>query len=270
MTKNNLYSGFANYKDYYTQWWKESFKKLEKIQIDFLKSNPHPKNYHWPKDALHNFIRSWEYPFVYSNIFDLLRNRKKIKILDVGSGVTFFPYSLSELGFSVIALDNDPKTKIGLNKSNQAMSKKYGELEILIADAKKIPLKKESFDLVYSISVLEHIPNNHLVIKELARILKRNGFCILTFDINLNKNDIGVDSDGFKKLKENIDKYFIPYGQTRLTHPFDIISTKNSKYPLKRERKLIRYLKNIKRKLFGKNIINNYDLTSMGLVLKKK
>ena len=267
---NNLFSGLANFNDYKSNWWTSSFKILEKVQKDFLKAEPHPKDYIWPRDALHNFIRSWEYPYVYHNILSLLKNKKKAKVLDLGSGITFFPYALLGADFSVVALDNDPKTKIGLEKANSKLAKKYGKLEFVEADAKKMPFGNSNFDLVYCISVLEHIPQNHQVVKELSRVLKKGGICILTFDINLNDNQIGLDSKKLLKLRNEIEKYFVQYSQERTVHPLDLISTTQTKYPLFQETQLKLFFKNIKRSLLKKEKAENYDLTTFALVLKKK
>lgn len=266
--KNKLFSGFADINDYDFPWWKKAFKELEKAQNDFLSTNPHPSDYHWPIDALHNFIRSWEYPYVYQNILNIFPKNKKLNILDVGSGITFFPYALSKLSHQVTALDNDKKTLTGLEIANKSIKSQYKKLNVVIEDAKKMSFKSGTFDLVYSISVLEHIPSNQLVIKELSRVLKKDGFCILTFDVNLNENEIGLNPEKFKKLRQEIDNHFNFYYLERIVHPLDLVSTKNSKYPLKENSIAMFYLKNLKKVLLNKN--KKYDITTMGMVLQKK
>src|SRR3989344_2035551 len=50
----------------------------------------------------------------------------------------------------------------------------------IIADAVKIPLKKNSIDSVVCFQVLEHIKNPQKVVDEIYRILKKDGLCLLT------------------------------------------------------------------------------------------
>lgn len=52
--------------------------------------------------------------------------------------------------------------------------------KVILADAKQIPLKNKSLDLVFSNSVIEHIPDADRVIKEVARVLKKGGYFIFT------------------------------------------------------------------------------------------
>ena len=53
-------------------------------------------------------------------------------------------------------------------------------------DATKIPFEDDSFDLVLCSHVLEHIPEDHLAIAELARVLKPGGTAILQVPISAN------------------------------------------------------------------------------------
>ena len=46
-------------------------------------------------------------------------------------------------------------------------------------DAEKMPLGDSTFDMVYSNGVLHHIPNMHLVIDEIYRVLKPGGLAVV-------------------------------------------------------------------------------------------
>lgn len=68
--------------------------------------------------------------------------------------------------------------------------KRYPKANFLIGDATKLPFENEFFDKVYSIALFHHIPSKELrllVLKEIKRVLKKNGFLILTV-WNLWKN----------------------------------------------------------------------------------
>lgn len=55
-----------------------------------------------------------------------------------------------------------------------------GEKTDIIGDALDMPFDAESFDTVVSTQVLEHVEKPWLMVKEIHRILKKNGICILT------------------------------------------------------------------------------------------
>lgn len=53
--------------------------------------------------------------------------------------------------------------------------------KLIVADARKLPFRKSTFNTVVSNSTLEHINNNEKVVKEVVRVLKSGGvfyFCV--------------------------------------------------------------------------------------------
>lgn len=50
---------------------------------------------------------------------------------------------------------------------------------------KKLPLKDGSFAGVVAFEILEHLPNPAFVLKELHRILKNDGCCVISFPLNM-------------------------------------------------------------------------------------
>ena len=118
MNSNNLlnYSGLAELSNLASNDWSIFMKLLEKQQTIFIRNQNRifDKNYSWPKDPLHTWSRLWEYPYVLFHIrqsFFKINKKQKIKILDFGSGVTFFPFILSNEGYSVVATDIIPEYK---------------------------------------------------------------------------------------------------------------------------------------------------------------
>ena len=84
------------------------------------------------------------------------------KVLNLGSGVGNFDYYLSK-NIKTINLDMD------YSKPN---------LDV-IADAHFLPFKDKSFDIIYSIAVLEHVKKPWVVAEEMARILRPGGYVVL-------------------------------------------------------------------------------------------
>lgn len=71
---------------------------------------------------------------------------------------------------------------IGVDISQKALEmgrKSYPKIKFIKADLDKIPLKSESFDLVYSAYVLEHLTNPARVLKEAIRLMSPSGHLVL-------------------------------------------------------------------------------------------
>lgn len=91
------------------------------------------------------------------------------KILEVGSGNGRMIGILKENGvksqFYAMDLTENVRHSLGNH---------------IISDARDLPFKDNSFDLVYSLGVIEHFPETFKAIQEQARIAKRGGKVLLT------------------------------------------------------------------------------------------
>jgi len=230
-------SGFASISDIEEQKFKEIYLNLEKEQDTFITEECHFRSntYKWPKDALHNWSRIWEYPYVYYHLQKLLKNRNWVKdslpsILDLGSGVTFFPFAVEKLGYKVICIDNDP---ICVNDLNMAIHhfKKSEAISSKLSDGILIPVPENSIDVLYCISVLEHIENIAPTINEVARVLKPDGVFILTIDID-TRGDSEIGREKYSILRHHLFENFCYLLPNISIHPSDILSTMNSSLPL--------------------------------------
>lgn len=56
----------------------------------------------------------------------------------------------------------------------------YRDMEFVLSDGKNIPLEDETFDLIVSHSVLEHVGDLHHSVREIDRVLKVGGYAYLT------------------------------------------------------------------------------------------
>ena len=83
-------------------------------------------------------------------------------VLDLGCGPRDQFDPLNYLGFRYV----------GIDYTNQAAD--------LLADIHAIPFHNDSFDCIFSYAVLEHLYNPFIVINEIARVLKPNGWFIGT------------------------------------------------------------------------------------------
>lgn len=231
------FSGFAARTDVEKEDWKVLFDNLEKKQADFLKyeSEFRSINYKWPRDPLHTWSRLWEYPYVYHHIKRIRdqKNGKKLQITDFGSGVTFFPFAVAQLGSDVICADIDPVVALDIPVAAKFVQFAPGSVVGTLIENGQIPVESESQDIVYCVSVIEHIPNFASVIDEMVRVLKPDGQLILTVDIDLQGNfELGIDE--FEHLQNLLDVHFTKELSERTVHPSNMLTTMNSPYCMKK------------------------------------
>jgi len=99
------------------------------------------------------------------------------KILDIGS---------ADGMFTKVILDKS-KTKeiIGIDVLKNSVDwanshwKKNKKMKFKVGDAHKLEFKKNSFDAVFALEVMEHVFKPQTVLKEIKRVLKKNGYVII-------------------------------------------------------------------------------------------
>lgn len=95
-------------------------------------------------------------------------------------------------------------------------NKKKG-VSLIQADALNIPFKDDSFEAVTAVAVIEHVPYPNKLLKEVSRVLKKDGIFILTSpdpfwdsiaDRFIYKSDVGghVKTFNLKRLKKYLRK----------------------------------------------------------------
>lgn len=122
------------------------------------KSLRHPKIYdrhYLVSNELNNQLQA--------TINNKLKNKTKLKVLDVGCGAKpYFPF-FKEKAEMYIGVDMDST----LNAD-------------IVCVAENLPFKDENFDAIISTQVLEHVDDPKKVIEELHRVLRRGGLLILS------------------------------------------------------------------------------------------
>ena len=106
-----------------------------------------------------------------------------------------------------IGLDKNP---IILKVTKKLYKKK---LNLIVADATKIPIKKDRIDFIFSFATLEHIERPDLALNEIDRVLKKESVLLLVPAWNCRKYT--VQKLEFRKYKDlsiilKISKFFIP------------------------------------------------------------
>jgi hypothetical protein len=66
------------------------FRDMEKFIEFFLHDDAWRPDVPWARDPLHQLSRQFEYPYAFERLLETSKTGKKV--LDAGSGITFFPY----------------------------------------------------------------------------------------------------------------------------------------------------------------------------------
>ena len=98
------------------------------------------------------------------------------RVVDLGCGSGAFTQLLRQAGYSCVGVDISPKlVAIGRNK--------YPGLELIEADAERLPFARESFDGVLLSALVHHFPDPRGLVAEVRRVLKPGGRFV-AFDPN--------------------------------------------------------------------------------------
>ncbi len=92
------------------------------------------------------------------------------KILDAGCGNGRFAYYATKYGAEVWAIDLGPAVEVAARNTNSV-----GTAQVIQADLHNPPFELESFDFIYSLGVLHHLPDPEPAFRNLLRFLKPGG-----------------------------------------------------------------------------------------------
>lgn len=99
-------------------------------------------------------------------------NLNKKIALDIGGSAGYAANELSRYVRKVVVIDIDKQAiKLGKKKNNSS------NITYKIGDAMNMPFDDKSIDIIICNQVYEHVPDYHLLAKEMLRVLKDDGFC---------------------------------------------------------------------------------------------
>lgn len=111
-----------------------------------------------------------------AHFLDLIDDQSKVDILDYGCGWGIFSKIISEksTNCNVTGIDLD---EMSLNISKDVTGEKDN---LYFLDKKISDFETESFDYVLSMQVIEHVHNPGNYLKEINRVLKKDGYLIIS------------------------------------------------------------------------------------------
>lgn len=102
-------------------------------------------------------------------ILDALKPRPEESLLDVGCGTGFFTRKMAQRG-------KGKTIGVDINKDwvQYACRHDTSKASYTVGDARKLPFKNKSFDLVISVAALCFIPDMHRAVSEILRVTRRS------------------------------------------------------------------------------------------------
>ena len=155
-------------------------------------------------------------------------------VVDFGSGVTFLPFVIGRRGFEVVCVDQDPLYEQDIQRAAMRLQPAGDHVRFSLSRGNSLPLPDHSVNVVYSVSVLEHIPEHAAIVAEFARVLIPGGVLLLTIDINLEPYGGGIGPAKYASLLLNLHQYF-DFEYPRLPiHPAAVLTSARGPYAVRR------------------------------------
>jgi len=213
--------------------WKSLLEELERLQERFLQLEPHPPGYECAREPLHTWSRVWEYPYVLYQIRRFASTGAGAGVaVDFGCGITFFPFAVAREGLRVICVDTDERCGPALERASQRLLGNGGRVEFRLSAGSEVPLPNGLADIVYSVSVFEHLADPVFWAGELARILRPGGLLVLTLDLALDSHStLGLGPDVHHRLLQALARHCDWVYPFRYLHPGALLSPHRSPYP---------------------------------------
>ncbi|HNJ78681.1 MAG TPA: class I SAM-dependent methyltransferase [Marmoricola sp.] len=101
-------------------------------------------------------------------------NLDQVQLLDVGGGPGYFRDAFTGAGATYYSLDADVGELSGLGEIGPGT---------VIGSGLELPFRDDSFDLVYSSNVLEHVPDPWRMADEMVRVTKPGGVTYLSYTL---------------------------------------------------------------------------------------
>ncbi len=137
------------------------------------------------------YWRVFEFPYTLAR----LPQREGLAILDISSPKILAFYIAQKYGHKVVAIDiweEEIAFWKKILKLTGLPRRITGNVSLAIADATCLSYDDESFDFVYSISVIEHIDDfgDTRALQEISRVLKKGGIAVVTVPFDQNGYDV--------------------------------------------------------------------------------
>jgi len=149
----------------------------ESVEIAKIEFEKEPMDAYY-KSKIAGFFSRLRVRKIIQEFLSLSSNGKRC--LDIGCEAGYVSIEMAKVGAEVFSFDILHEAL----KDFQRKLKTFSDINkphILLAAAQKIPFENDTFDFVICTEVIEHTPRPELVIKEIARVMKKGGKTVITF-----------------------------------------------------------------------------------------
>lgn len=152
-------------------------------------------------------------------------------VLDVGCGTCDTPIKLATKNCKIIGLDLSSNM---LAIASKKIPENYkNKISLVKGNAEKLPFDDDQFEYVISEFTLNYVDNPKVAVKEMLRVLKKDGKLLLIFS---NRKPMYIifwelltgNWDFIKKMKKNEDNISFPYAKIKTRYKrYSICDVKN-------------------------------------------
>ena len=148
---------------------------MEKTELEKIWKQV-PVNY-YQKSVKENLLQNLWHTQKIKTFRNVIGKRKVKSVLDVGCASGYMTNKISRilLKSKIYAIDAY-KDAVDFGK------RKYPHIKFKVADAHKLPFQANSFDLVVCYETIEHVSNPMKMLKEMQRVLKKDGVAVVAMD----------------------------------------------------------------------------------------
>lgn len=161
--------------------------------------------YEYLRGGLQHWSRLLEYPYILVQIAQFASTQQEAKdpqlrVFDNACGVNATAYLLAKFGFDLQGTDlNDQPSEEGVLPSgawsHPDTSQLVGKMQFQPADSLNLPFADGHFDVSYSISSLEHMPDPVQAVREMVRVTRPGGLITFTMDVAPYQAALGGESN---------------------------------------------------------------------------
>ncbi|NIM90466.1 MAG: methyltransferase domain-containing protein [Candidatus Aminicenantes bacterium] len=162
----------------------EPFKVVKCRNCGLVYTNPQPERGLIEEHYQEEYYREWmekqmekRIPMWKKRLKEITQYKNKGHLLDVGCGIGTFLKLAKEEGFGISGTE--------ISEYASRYVKENLRIDVLRGDIEELDFPPESFDVLTMWHTLEHLPNPKAALKEINRILKREGLLVIATP-NLN------------------------------------------------------------------------------------
>jgi len=159
-----------------------------KVDLIFPSKKDYPEDILSPKGVIGCGLAYYQtHPFIQrmfnkriKKAIELIPKRRYKSTLDAGTGIGYLIPTISLFTRKIIAIDNS-----SIISAAKVMVEKRGIQNVIFyqCNVEKLPFGDETFDLIISLSVLEHVKEPKNVLEEYSRVLTRKGVLIIGYPV---------------------------------------------------------------------------------------